>query len=176
MQFDFVIGNEFDGYGETVLGRKGSLVLEDERKAMLFHTSDVDKPLRVTLKKNTSNPPVIEVPKDGKGDEESEAFGRLVLVGADQGFAAELQHWAFCCKPAGESKADYDLKPRCDTWPASTHRAHRGRRQGRADREESRLPEGMVRSEERENAGHAVNRSKSEYRNPRPAGGRPPIG
>ncbi len=47
LQFDMIIGNEFDGYGETVLGRQGSLVLENEQKAMLFHTSDVDKNLRV---------------------------------------------------------------------------------------------------------------------------------
>ena len=51
LQFDLIIGNEFDGYGETVLGRQGSLVLENEQKAMLFHTSDVNKTLRVVEKK-----------------------------------------------------------------------------------------------------------------------------
>ena len=56
LQFDLIIGNEFDGYGETVLGRKGSLVLENEQKAMLFHTSDVDKSLRV-----------VELKKEAKG-------------------------------------------------------------------------------------------------------------
>jgi len=112
VQFDLIIGNEFDGYGETVLGRQGSLVLENEQKAMLFHTSDVDKSLRVVEKKNTPGAPGIEVPKDGKADEESESLGRLALQGADAGFATELEHWAFCCKPPADNKAA--TKPRCD--------------------------------------------------------------
>ncbi len=117
LQFDLIIGNEFDGYGETVLGRQGSLVLENEQKAMLFHTSDVNKTLRVVEKKvgkdkDAKPVPAIEVPRDGKADEESEALGRLALQGADAGFAAELEHWAVCCKPPADNKAA--LKPRCD--------------------------------------------------------------
>ncbi len=117
LQFDLIIGNEFDGYGETVLGRQGSLVLENEQKAMLFHTSDVDKILRIVEKKDAGKDakgvPAIEVPKDGKADEESQALGRLALQGADAGFATELEHWAFCCKPPAEGKASL-AKPRCD--------------------------------------------------------------
>ena len=117
VQFDMIIGSEFDGYGETVLGRKGSLVLEDEQKGMLFYMADVDKSLRVVGKKtgegkDAKTVPAIEVPKDGKADEESESLGRLALQGADAGFAAELEHWAFCCKPPADGKGDH--KPRCD--------------------------------------------------------------
>ena len=117
LQFDLIIGNEFDGYGETVLGREGSLVLENEQKPMLFHTSDVNKNLRVVEKKVGKNPdvkvvPAIEVPKDGKADEESQALGLLALRGADAGFAAEVEHWASCCRPSADAKAD--RKPRCD--------------------------------------------------------------
>ncbi|MEI8373898.1 MAG: Gfo/Idh/MocA family oxidoreductase [Planctomycetota bacterium] len=112
VQFDLIIGNEFDGYGETVLGKQGSLVLENEQKAMLFHTLDVDKSLRVVEKKDSKGVPTIVVPKDGKADEESEALGRLVLQGADAGFATELEHWAFCCKPPADSKGN--SKPLCD--------------------------------------------------------------
>ncbi len=113
LQFDMIIGSEFDGYGETVLGRKGSLVLVDEQKAMLFYMADVDKGLHVVEKlekKEAKVVPVIEVPKDGKLDEESESLGRLALQEADAGFATELEHWACCCKPSG-GKVD---KPRCD--------------------------------------------------------------
>ena len=125
LQFDLIIGNEFDGYGETVLGRQGSLVLENEQKAMLFHTSDVDKNLRVVEKKRwhkgVKGGPAIEVPKDGKADEESQALGRLALQGADAGFATELEHWAFCCKPPADSKADR-RSPAATPRPASTPR------------------------------------------------------
>jgi predicted dehydrogenase len=115
VQFDMIIGSEFDGYGETLLGRKGSLVLESERRPMLFFMADVDKGLRLAAKKDAdgkpTNVPQIEVPKDGKTDDESAALGQLALAGADAGFAAALEHWAACCKPAGDSK---DMKPRCD--------------------------------------------------------------
>ena len=112
LQFDLIVGSEFDGYGETILGRQGSLVLENEQKPMLFQTSDVDKPLRVVDKKNAKGEPAIEVPKDGKSDEESEAIGRLALHGADAGFATELEHWACCCKPPADGKGNH--APRCD--------------------------------------------------------------
>jgi len=99
LQFDMILGSDFDGYGEIVLGRQGSLVLEDEQRPMLFHTTDVDKSLRVVEKKNAKGVPAIAVPKDGKADEESEARGMQALHGADAGFAAELENWACCCKP-----------------------------------------------------------------------------
>jgi len=124
LQFDMILGSDFDGYGETVLGRKGSLVLESEQKAMLFHMADVDKNLRIVPKKAGEKPagekkdsngaPEIDVPKDGKTDDESEALGRLALLGADAGFATELEHWAFCCKPAGDKKYSDENKPLCD--------------------------------------------------------------
>ena len=126
LQVDLIIGNEFDGYGETVLGRQGSLVLENEHKAMLFHTSDVDKTIRVdekkVVKKAGDKKPDDKKPDDkkdikgvpsivvSKADEESQSLGRLALQGADAGFATELEHWACCCKPVG-GKVD---KPRCD--------------------------------------------------------------
>jgi hypothetical protein len=119
-----ILGSDFDGYGETVLGRKGSLALESEQKAMLFYMADVDKTLRVVEKKpgekkpdekkDSKAAPVIEVPKDGKVDEESEALGRLALLGADAGFVAELEHWAYCCKPAADKKYSAEHKPHCD--------------------------------------------------------------
>jgi predicted dehydrogenase len=112
LQFDLIIGSDFDGYGETILGRTGSLVLENEQKAMLFHTSDVDKGVRVVDKKDAKGVPWIEVPKDGKLDEDALALGRMALDGADTGYAAELEHWAFCCRQPVASNAS--PKPRCD--------------------------------------------------------------
>jgi predicted dehydrogenase len=117
LQFDFIIGNEFDGYGETVLGRQGSLVLENEQKAMLFHTHEISKNLRIIEKKvgtgkDAKIGPAIDV-KDPSVDEESRALGLLALRGADAGFAAELEHWACCCRPPAD-KADFVLKPRCN--------------------------------------------------------------
>lgn len=114
LQFDLQIGSDFDTYGETMLGRKGSLVIEGERRGMIYYLEKENQVLRVVQKKSDKGALAssLDVAKDGKADEESEAFGELLLRGADEGFAAELEHWAYCCKPPAGSKGD--IKPRCD--------------------------------------------------------------
>jgi hypothetical protein len=115
LQFDMIVGNEFDGYGETVLGKHGSLVLDREQCGMLYRTSDVDKKIRVVPVKDKDGKPtkdiLLDVPKDAAkaGDEESAAVGQLALIGADPGFIAELEHWAWCVRnPSAKNQ------PRCD--------------------------------------------------------------
>jgi predicted dehydrogenase len=116
LQFDLQLGSDFDTYGETLLGRRGSLVVEGERRGMIYYMADSNKLLRVTQRKDDkgapTGPPMLDVPKDGKADEESEVFGELLLRGADAGFAAELEHWACCCRGAADGKSE--SKPRCD--------------------------------------------------------------
>ena len=116
LQFDLLLGSDFDTYGETALGRRGSLVVEGERRGMIYYMEKQNQVLRVTQRKDVkgapTGPPLLEVPKDGKADEESEAYGELLLRGADAGFAAELEHWACCCRGAADGKSD--SKPRCD--------------------------------------------------------------
>lgn len=116
LQYDLIIGNDFDGYGETVLGKTGSLVLEHEQDGLLYKMSDTDKKTRVIPKKDEDGKPlpdqgVLDIPKDAAraGDEESEAIGQAALFGADPGFAAELEHWAACVRNPSEQN-----KPRCD--------------------------------------------------------------
>ena len=159
LQFDLIIGNEFDGYGETVLGRQGSLVLENEQKAdALPYLGRRQEPARRSKKDARRMPracPSIEVPKDGKADEESEALGRLALQGADAGFATELEHWAFCCKPPADGKAAAQAPLRRRGGPVR-HGAHGRRRQGREAGDAGRFQERMVRRQERRNARRPV--------------------
>ncbi len=112
MQFDMIIGSDFDGYGETLLGRKGSLALESERRPMLFFMADVNANIRLRERKDAAGMPALELLKDAQFDEGSQALGELALAGADAGFAAALEHWAACCKPAAGDKEGN--KPRCD--------------------------------------------------------------
>ena len=153
MQFDLIVGNEFDGYGETVLGKHGSLVLDREQCGMLYRTSDVDKKIRVLPEKDKQGKVlggvVLDVPRDAAkaGDEESAAIGQLALSGADPGFAAELEHWAWCVR-----------NPAAKTGPVATpRRAWRppclpspSRRP--SPRHAHRLRKGMVRRRQRQNA------------------------
>jgi predicted dehydrogenase len=111
LQYDLIVGNEFDLYGETILGTHGSLILESEKRGMLFHMADTDKRVRVLPKKDEKSWPLLEIPKDGGrgGDEESESIGQLALSGIDSGLTAELEHWAVC-----SLSPDAKSKPRCD--------------------------------------------------------------
>ena len=47
MQYASINGNGFGGYGETVFGTEGTLVLETEKDAMLFKTHDTEKKTKV---------------------------------------------------------------------------------------------------------------------------------
>ena len=57
VQYASINGNGFGGYGETVLGTEGTLVLETEKEAMLFKTSETDKKIKVAMGKDAKNKP-----------------------------------------------------------------------------------------------------------------------
>ncbi|NQU24690.1 MAG: Gfo/Idh/MocA family oxidoreductase, partial [Candidatus Nealsonbacteria bacterium] len=87
-------GNGFGGYGETVFGTEGTLVLEKEVDAMLYRTHEtsgkikvVDEPIAAGVR------PKIEVDAAGKGDPDSAAIGGMAVKEAGRGYAEELEHW-----------------------------------------------------------------------------------
>jgi predicted dehydrogenase len=102
-------GSGFGGYGETVFGTGGTLLLEREKEAMLYKTSAVDKKTKVVRNraKNAEGPLSIE--PDEKGDPMSEAIAFQAL-GEDipRGYTEQMEHWAWCIRnPAPENR------PRC---------------------------------------------------------------
>ena len=116
LQFDLIIGNEFDGYGETVLGRQGSLVLENEQKAMLFHTSDVDKNLRVVEKKAARKTPRAcrrsRCPRTARPTKSRKPSAAWPCKGP---MRASPPSWSIGPSAASRRRtARPDAKPRCD--------------------------------------------------------------
>ncbi len=118
VQYASINGNGFGGYGETVFGTKGTLLLEKEKDAMLYKTSAVDdKTHLVTNKDKATNkkyPVAItnDVNKETKekGDPISAAIGTQAF-GTDisRGYTEELEHWAWCIRnPAPENQ------PKCN--------------------------------------------------------------
>ncbi len=98
--YSSINGNGFGGYGEVVLGTKGTLVLEREKDVLLFKRSE-------TLTK-------IEV-KAGNGDAVMDTYetgggGAAVAAAAtptevSRGYREEIEHWAYCIKnPAPENQ------------------------------------------------------------------------
>jgi hypothetical protein len=100
-------GNGFGGYGETVFGTKGTLLLEREQDAMLYETSSVSEKIRVVKNedKATNERHPLGMTIDEKGDPIAAAVGTQGL-GADisRGYTEEMEHWAWCIRnPAPEN-------------------------------------------------------------------------
>ncbi len=100
VQYASINGNGNGGYGETVLGTEGTLVLEREQDVMLFKVANTEATTKVLAgKKRKGQPdakPSLEI--DENGDEQSAAIGRLAMLPAGRGYAEELEHWAWCIR------------------------------------------------------------------------------
>jgi predicted dehydrogenase len=109
VQYSSINGNGFGGYGETVFGTEGTLLLETEKDVLLFKGAEVNGKTKVTLGKRPGRAeaaPLLAV--DAAGDEESSAIGQLGTLPAKRGYTEELEHWAWCIRnPAPENQ------PRC---------------------------------------------------------------
>jgi predicted dehydrogenase len=104
-------GNGFGGYGETVFGTNGTLLLETEKEAMLFRGSAVNDKIRVVGNKDKDtkdrHPSTIVSNKDG--DPVSAALGAHALAGdISRGYTEEIEHWAWCIR-----NPDPENKPHC---------------------------------------------------------------
>jgi len=103
--YSSINGNGFGGYGEVVMGTKGTLVLEQERDVMLY--KDSAKDTRVTVAKAKDGTPTLDTTESGGG---GYAAGGGGAAGAppSRGYTEEMEHWAWCVRnPAPENQ------PRC---------------------------------------------------------------
>jgi predicted dehydrogenase len=107
VQYASINGNVFGGYGETVFGTDGTLLVDLEKEAMLYKVAPNISKIRVIEKpENKKQQPALDL--NESGDEESAAVGRMAMLPAERGYAEELEHWAWCIRnPAPENQ------PRC---------------------------------------------------------------
>ncbi len=98
VQYASINGNGFGGYGETVFGTEGTLLLETEKEAMLFKTHETGSKTKVVAAKGRQEerPAALQVDEDG--DPESAAIGTLGTLPAERGYTEELEHWAWCIR------------------------------------------------------------------------------
>ena len=93
--YSSINGNGFGGYGEVVLGTKGTLVLEQEQDVMLY--KDSSKDTRVTVAKAKDGSPTLDTTESGGGG--PVAAGK---AGGDaapsRGYTEEMEHWAWCIR------------------------------------------------------------------------------
>ncbi len=103
--YSSINGNGFGGYGEVVLGTKGTLVLEQERDVMLY--KDSWKDTRVTVAKAKDGAPTLDTTESGGGGYAAGAGGAAAAP-PSRGYTEEMEHWAWCIRnPSPENQ------PRC---------------------------------------------------------------
>jgi predicted dehydrogenase len=108
VQYASINGNGFGGYGETVLGTEGTLLLETEKDAMLFKTHETTGKTRVVAAKGHGKKGAAALQADESGDPESAAIGTLGALPAERGYTEELEHWAWCIRNRAPEN-----QPRC---------------------------------------------------------------
>ena len=106
--YSSINGNGFGGYGEVVLGTKGTLVLEQEQDY-----KDSAKDTRVTVGKAKDGTLTLDTTESGGGGYEASGSGGGSGGGAaaatpSRGYTEEMEHWAWCIRyPSPENQ------PRC---------------------------------------------------------------
>jgi predicted dehydrogenase len=102
--YSSINGNGFGGYGETVMGTKGTLILDRETEAMLFKDADTSTTVSVTKGKDG---PVLDTTASGPP-------GAVAKKATDagpksKGYTEEMEHFAWCIR-----NFDYENnQPKC---------------------------------------------------------------
>jgi predicted dehydrogenase len=96
LQCAMIGGNDLGGYGETIFGTTGTLLLDNEKEALLYKGADTGMKIRVVQPKDKTKPPVMQEAKEE--DAESAGFGTLGVASASRGFTEELEHFAWCVR------------------------------------------------------------------------------
>lgn len=91
VNYSSINGNGFGGYGEVVLGTKGTLILEREQDTMLYAGSKVDT--RVTLDDKNSLVDSYETGGGGGGP-----AAQAVTEKVSRGYTEQIEHWAWCIR------------------------------------------------------------------------------
>ncbi|MFO7906751.1 MAG: Gfo/Idh/MocA family oxidoreductase [Pirellulaceae bacterium] len=101
--YSSINGNGFGGYGETVLGTKGTMILAREQEVMLYAGSDTSSNVSV---KSDEDGPTMDTQASGVAAPVAEAAASTGPV--SRGYTEEIEHWAWCIR-----NPDPDNVPRC---------------------------------------------------------------
>ena len=102
VSYSSIMGNGWGGYGETVMGSKGTLILDRELEVLLFKNSDTSTKVGV---KDDKGGPTLGTQASGKGPSLARAAADLGPV--SRGYTEEIEHWAWCIRN------DAPDQPRC---------------------------------------------------------------
>lgn len=101
--YSSINGNGFGGWGEVVLGSKGTLILDKETDVLLYRNSDTSSKVGVA---EQAGGYVLDTSASGD-------YSAPVAQAADsgpvsRGYREEIEHWAYCIR-----NPDKENRPRC---------------------------------------------------------------
>ena len=104
--YSSINGNGFGGWGEVVMGSKGTLVLDKETDVYLYRNSDTSSKVGVSKKAGG-----YALDTSASGDYSAPVAQAAASGPVSRGYQEEIEHWAYCIRnPDGENR------PRC--YPA----------------------------------------------------------
>lgn len=101
--YSSINGNGFGGYGECVMGTKGTLVLDKEAEVMLYPRQGTSVKARVKAKGASA---ALDTSASGDYAPAKSAEGTGPV---SRGYREEIEHWAWCI-----STKDWSNQPRCN--------------------------------------------------------------
>ncbi|MCC9644504.1 Gfo/Idh/MocA family oxidoreductase [Rhodopirellula sp. JC740] len=101
--YSSINGNGFGGWGEVVMGTKGTLILDKETDVYLYRNSDTSSKVGVA-KKDAG----FALDTSASGDYAAPVAQAASAGPVSRGYREEIEHWAYCIRnPDGENR------PRC---------------------------------------------------------------
>jgi predicted dehydrogenase len=101
--YSTINGNGFGGWGEVVMGTKGTLVLDKETDVLLYRNSDTSS--KVGVKKEAGG---YALDTSASGDYSAPIAQAAASGPVSRGYREEIEHWAYCIR-----NPDPDNQPRC---------------------------------------------------------------
>jgi predicted dehydrogenase len=109
--------NAFDGYGEMVMGSKGTMIVSQEKEILLYKEAGNPATSRTTSVsvETAGKKPALETSPSTAGPSAATALGSLATADPSRGYREELEHFAYCIRHGNHSDyyADEQHLPRC---------------------------------------------------------------
>ncbi|MDZ4850708.1 MAG: Gfo/Idh/MocA family oxidoreductase [Pirellulaceae bacterium] len=97
VSYSSINGNGFGGYGEVVMGTKGTLILEKEQEVMLYAGSDTSASVGV---KPAGGGFALDTQASGG---QAAPVAKAAASGpVSRGYTEEIEHWAYCIRNPSE--------------------------------------------------------------------------
>ena len=121
--YSSITTNQFENYGEELMGTRGTMIVEGEKEILLYKEIDRNtwkggggpKATTVTLEPKAGGKPTVEASPSAAGPSAAASYGALATADPSRGYREELEHFAYCVRHGNASNYhdDPDHKPRC---------------------------------------------------------------